>query len=96
MTELWRKDLVEWANKQPVVTSCAHCAWTHQGTLEQGRDAHLQHRQEAHGINGKHRRVQSHRSPWVKNAAGLTDNIANARATGAAGWASDDPEWRVV
>lgn len=92
----YRDEQNEWASQRPVVVKCMHCDdFEFEGTCEDGRQAHEKHRRLAHGITATHRRRYSGRTPWAQTTS-LTDNVANARTQGAAGWVSDDPEWQVA
>ena len=71
-----------------VTTLCQLCDFTHTGTLEEGLAAHREHRTRVHGITVVPKKRKG-RSPWSSHTP-LADNIAGARAQGAAGWASGD------
>lgn len=91
----YRDEQNQWAAQRPVTTKCLHCDWEFEGTCEDGRHAHEIHRRRKHGLTATHRRRYSSRTPWAQTT-NLGDNVANARAEGAAGWVSDDPEWQAA
>lgn len=92
----YRDEQNAWAAQRPVTTKCLHCAWTFEGTCEEGRREHETHRRRKHGLTATHRRRRySSRTPWAQTTS-LTDNVANARTQGAATWVATDQEWQTT
>lgn len=81
-------DALAQADRQPVTIRCAHCPWTFDGPLADGRVLHADHRRDAHGIVVQTRKRRG-RSPWSSNQP-LSENVQKARAQGAARWASGE------
>lgn len=74
------------ADQRPLTTRCAHCPWTHEGTLEEGRQAHEAHRRSIHKITVPKRRPPRPRNPFRSDKP-VEENIGRARKEGAAQWA---------
>lgn len=77
--------------EQSLVTGCLHCEWVYEGTLDEGKEEFAAHAKEEHGIEAKPQIKRRRRSSWTSRKA-LEDNIAGARAQGAARWTDDDGE----
>ena len=85
-------DLAAIALAQTSITRCTRCDWQHHGTILEGRDAHVAHRLQAHGIPEAHRRhAYRPRPKWGTRAghAELEANIAGARAQGSVAWTGE-------
>jgi len=86
-------DLATIALAQTSITRCTRCDWQHHGTILEGRNAHVDHRLQAHGIKEAHRRhAYKPRRKWGTQVGHveLETNIAGARLQGAATWANGD------
>ena len=87
--QAWEQRFLDERDATLTTTRCANCDWIFEGELGKSRDAFLEHRQQAHPeINPatKHKRI---RPNGISLNGNLHDNIGNARAQGAAGWASE-------
>jgi hypothetical protein len=85
--QAWEQRLLDERLDVHVTERCALCDWTTVGALRTTRDAFLQHRTTEHPeVRPKPRRTR-YRPHGMVLSSNLTDNVANARAQGAAGWA---------
>lgn len=80
----YARRLQEDRDQHPLVTRCAWCDWTHDGTLADGRQAALDHRNAQHPERmGKQRTGQR---PAMLPDQDVLANIAAVRAQGGAVW----------
>lgn len=71
-----------------VTARCVNCRWTLEGTVQETREAFLAHRTTKHPEVVPRPRRKRHRPlSALQGLRSLDDNIAAARAQGAAGWA---------
>ena len=89
--QAWEQRLVDERLAVYVTQRCALCPWTLKGPLRLTRDAFLAHRLEAHPELKPAPRRKRHR-PYgqLQGMKSLDDNIAQARKSGAAGWAAPE------
>ena len=81
------------AEREAVVVTarCLHCAWNRTGTVQETREAHAQHRATKHPHIVPQARRKRHRLyGQLQTGKTLDENIAEARKTGAAGWAGPE------
>lgn len=72
-------------------TRCAICGWSMFGWLATVQEAYAAHRREAHPEIQPPPRVRRNRvHGQYKGDVGIDDNIAAARAQGAAGWVGEE------
>lgn len=86
------EQLLEWSLDQPLTTRCLFCDWTITGTHRTNQDEYRKHAWKAHRKKVK---APRHRRPhWAPIVLGkglsVDENIANARAEGAAAWTSEE------
>lgn len=86
--EAWEERAIEQRESVVVTARCAWCAWSVTATVRETREAHETHRKTEHPEVRVKARTRRHR-PYRQYAseANVEDNIANARAQGAATWA---------
>lgn len=80
---------MNWPTQQHVTVRCTHCAWTHEGELDAGRQAHETHRLEAHGLATKPVKHRKRVKAWTRDHKKLEENIEGARTQGAATWVNE-------
>lgn len=91
MLEAWEQRRLEERETTPVVARCAWCDWTLAGDVRTAREAHAQHRAENHPDRVVKPRRKRHRPFRQFNSnTSIDDNIAAARAQGAAVWAGPE------
>lgn len=74
-----------------ITARCAWCSWSLTGDVRTARDAHAAHRAAEHPDKTVRERRKPHRPHrQFQSKKDLTDNIAGARAQGAAGWAGPE------
>jgi bacterioferritin-associated ferredoxin len=78
--------LREMKDALPVLTRCANCSWTLEGTLADTRDAHRAHRLTRHPELVVRPRKRPHARALVPTTSNIDANIAKARSQGAATW----------
>lgn len=71
--------------RRHLLERCLFCDWTHEGTLEEGRQAHEAHRRSIHKITVPKRRPPRARNPFRSDKP-VEENIERARKEGAAQW----------
>jgi len=80
----WNATEPTWGQTQPATTRCTRCDWTHEGTIQEGTQAHQAHRQEAHGLPATHRRHYRKRGPrTLISHTTPEENLRLARLQGA-------------
>lgn len=85
--EAWEQRLLDDKESVHVTVRCAWCPWSLSGDLRTARDAHRAHRTTEHSDKPIRERRKRHRpARQFHSASNLDDNIANARAQGAATW----------
>lgn len=88
MLEAWEQRLLDQREAVVVTARCAWCPWELAGTVLETREAHAAHRKAEHpDVRVKPRRPRHRPYRVMQSQTVLEDNIANARAQGAAGWA---------
>jgi len=89
--EAWEQRILDERDAVTVTTRCAWCGWTRTGTLRVVRAAHSEHRATKHPdipVPARRKRLRPFRQ--FQSEKNLDDNIANARAQGASGWAGPE------
>ena len=88
MLEAWEQRLLDQRLAVVVTARCYWCAWQQEGTVADTQAAYTEHRRVAHPeVTVKPRRKRHRPYRQMASETSLDDNIANARAQGAAGWA---------
>lgn len=89
----WAAPQTDGHGDQTVVTRCLYCTeFEYRGTLDEGKEEYADHAKKEHGIVAKEHAIKrKRRSGWSSQKA-LEENIASARAQGAARWTSDEDE----
>lgn len=83
----WEKRLIAEREAVTIVQRCSRCDWTTEGPLGDTRPAFQAHLSDEHpDVTVKHRRRRIRPGGQVNGAKHLDDNIAAARAQGAATW----------
>lgn len=86
--EAWEQRLLDQRESVQVTARCAWCEWEMHGTVRDTRAEYAEHRELAHpDVKVKARRPRHRPYRVMQSETNLEDNIANARAQGAAGWA---------
>ena len=87
--DAWEQRLLDQREAVHVTARCAWCPWQLAGTVLETREAHAAHRTLAHPevrVKPRHKRRRPYRQ--MASETNLDDNIQNARAEGAAAWAT--------
>ena len=86
--DAWEQRILDQREAVHVTARCALCPWEQEGTVKDTREQFAAHRRSQHPELQPPPRRKRHR-PYRQMASetSLDDNIANARAQGAAGWA---------
>ena len=89
--EAWEQRLVEQREAVQVTARCAWCPWEHAGTVKDTRERFAAHRRSEHpDVSVKTKRKQHRPFRQFNSETNVDDNIANARAQGAATWAGPE------
>jgi len=89
--DAWEQRLLDQRESVQVTARCAWCPWELAGTVLETREAHAQHRARIHpDVRVKPRAKRRRPYRTMVSETTLEDNIANARAQGAAGWAGPE------
>jgi len=88
----WEKRLLQEREEVVVTTKCDHCDWSTHGPMKQGKALYIAHRARKHPELGPLPQRRTRHRPYrtMVSETTLEDNIANARAQGAAGWAGPE------
>lgn len=88
--EAWEQARLEEREQVELAQSCLWCDWTMSGQLRDVRAAFQEHRADAHADRPLPKRTKRHRPFRQFNSnTNVDDNIANARAQGAATWVTE-------
>lgn len=87
----WEQRLLDERESVHVTARCAWCPWQLDGTVLKTREAFAAHRATEHPeVNPRPRRKRHRPFGALQSSKGLDENIAEARKTGAAGWAGPE------
>ena len=89
--QAWEQRLLAEREAVVVTARCAWCKWNQTGTVQETREAHAQHRARIHPeITPSPKRKRHRPYGQLQGMKSLDDNIAQARKSGAAGWAAPE------
>ena len=83
----WELDRILLRDQQHMTVRCAFCPWTFTGTFGDGKHASAEHRAAEHPQAVSTRRKRHRVVSVMAGARPVEENIAKARAEGAATWA---------